>query len=120
MACALLPAEGMAATQKETNKLYRQKYFVEADRVLRYRPPPAGPGKAGSSSVIRRGEGHLGEIRVPMNKPAPPPDAQIAVQILRKGGVVSGIRIACPCGRHAEVDLDYAAVEAAARAGGAP
>lgn len=108
----------MAATQKETNKLYRQKYFVEANRVLRYRPPPAGPGKAGSSSIIRRDEGRLGEIRVPMNKPAPPLAAQIAVQILRKNGSITGIRIACPCGRHAEVDLDYPAGDAAPKPGG--
>ena len=108
----------MAATQKETNKLYRQKYFVEADRVLRYRPAPAGPGRPGSSAIIRRDEGRLGEIRVPMNKAAPPHDAQIAVQILRKGGVVCGIRITCPCGRHAEVDLDYAVSESTPKPSG--
>ena len=108
----------MAATQKETNKLYRQKYFVEANRVLRYRPAPAGPGRAGPSAIIRRDEGRLGEIRVPMNKPAPAHDAQIAVQILRKGGAICGIRIKCPCGRHAEVDLDYPAAEAAPKPSG--
>ncbi|NLG35972.1 MAG: hypothetical protein GX548_11520 [Lentisphaerae bacterium] len=110
----------MATIQKETNKLYRQKYFVEADRVVRYRPPPAGPGRAGSSSIIRGGRGRLDPIRVPMNKPAPPHDAQIAVQVLRKGGVISGIRITCPCGRHAEVDLDYSAPAAGSQPGGAP
>ncbi len=99
---------GMTTIKKETNKLYRQKYFVDAGNVIRYRPAPAGPGKVGSSAVIRRDEGRVSPIRVPMNKPAPPPEAQIAVQILRKGGVISGIRIACPCGRCAEVDLDYA------------
>ena len=109
----------MAATQKETNKLYRQKYFVEANRVLRYRPPSAGPGRAGASSIIRKDEGCVHEVRVPMNKPSPPPEAQIAVQILRKGGSISGIRITCPCGRHAEVDLDYAA-SAASKTGGSP
>jgi len=63
----------------------------------------------------------MGDISVSMNKPAPPPDAQIAVQILRKGGAVSGIRIACPCGRHAEVDVDYPIVSSAApKPGGGP
>ncbi len=104
----------MAITQKETNKLYRQKYFVESDRVLRYRPPPAGPGKSGSSSIIRRDERKIGDVFVAMNKPQPPPDVQIAVQILRKAGSVSGIRIACPCGRHAEVDLEYPTTNPAA------
>lgn len=55
-----------------------------------------------------------------MNKPAPPPDAQIAVQIVRKGGVISGIRITCPCGRHAEVDLDYAVGAGMPKTGGTP
>ena len=105
---------GMAITQKETNKLYRQKYFVESNRVLRYRPPPAGPGKAGSSAIIRKDESRIGDILVSMNKKAPPPDVQIAVQILRQGGAVSGIRIACPCGRHAEVDVDYTPAHPAA------
>lgn len=109
----------MAATQKETNKLYRQKYFVEADRVLRYRPASTGSGKSGSSSIIRKDAGRMGDIRVPMNKPAPPHDAQIAVKILRKDGAVSGIRITCPCGRHAEIDLDYSTSGAAAKPGGA-
>ena len=108
----------MATIQKETNKLYRQKYFVEADRVVRYRPPPAGPGRPGASAIIRGHEGRLGSVRVPMNKPAPPVDAQIAVQVLRKGGVITGIRITCPCGRHAELDLDYPA--AGAKPGGTP
>ena len=48
-----------------------------------------------------------------MNKPAPAHDAQIAVKILRKGGAICGIRITCPCGRHAEVDLDYPATDTA-------
>ena len=112
---------GMAIIQKETNQLYRQKYFVEADRVLRYRPPPAGPGKAGSSSIIRRSESRVRDVSVPMNKPSPPPDAQIAVQILRKGSVICGIRITCPCGRHAEVDLDYPGAAAVPpKTGGTP
>lgn len=111
---------GMATLKKETNQLYRQKYFVEADRVLRYRPPPAGPGRSGSGTIIRRNQGRIHDVCIPMNKPAPPPDAQISVQIIRKGGVISGIRIACPCGRHAEVELDYPVGEAAAKKGGTP
>lgn len=107
----------MATIQKETNQLYRQKYFVEADRVLRYRPPSAGPGRGGSSAIIRRSESRFHDVSIPMNKPAPPADAQISVQIIRKGSAIAGIRIACPCGRHAEVDLDYAGADAAPKPG---
>jgi hypothetical protein len=110
----------MATLKNETNQLYRQKYFVEADKVLRYRPPSAGLGRTGSNAVIRRSQSKINEVRVPMNKPAPPAEAQIAVQIVRKGGVIAGIRITCPCGRHAEVDLDYPAADAGARKGGTP
>jgi hypothetical protein len=104
---ATIPA--MSSLKKETNTLYRQKYFVDAHEVIRYRPPPAGAGTSGSAAIIRRNEGRFSDIRIPMNKPAPPPDAQISVQILRNAGAVSGIRIKCPCGRCAEVDLDYTA-----------
>lgn len=98
----------MASIKKETNTLYRQKYFVEADAVIRYRPPPAGAKMDESAVVLRRNQSRLSDIRLPMNKPAPPADAQISVQIQRKGSVITGIRIKCPCGRTAEVDLDYA------------
>jgi len=96
----------MSATKKETNTLYRQKYFVDSSEVIRYRPGPAGPKQMPSSSIIRKENGKLSNLRVPMNKPAPPADAQIEVKILRNESRVSGLRIACPCGRHAEVDLN--------------
>ncbi len=107
VARAMLYLTGMTASgRRETNELYRQKYFVDARNVLRYRPEPAGPIRSGSTAIIRRNEARLSDIRIPLNKPAPPPDAQMSVQVLRKGATITGIRIQCPCGRHAELDLD--------------
>lgn len=107
----------MSVAKKETNTLYRQKYFVDSSQVIRYRPGRAGPKPSGSSSVIRKDRGRVSTIRVPMNKPAPPPEAQIEVQIERKGTEVRGIRIVCPCGRHAEVELDYSSESSGAAKG---
>jgi len=102
----LLHFRVMTALEKNTNQLYRQKYFVEESNVIRYRPPSAAPGCTKVSTVISRQSARVSEIRVPLNGPPPSSDAQIAVQLLHSGAALSGIRIKCPCGRHAELDLD--------------
>ena len=33
---------------------------------------------------------------------------EITVDVVRDGNRITGIRIACPCGRHAELDVQYA------------
>jgi hypothetical protein len=99
----------MTVLEKNTNQLYRQKYFVDESNVIRYRPPSAAPGSNKVSTVIARQSARISDIRVPMNGPAPSSEAQIAVQLLHSGAALSGIRIKCPCGRHAELDMDPAA-----------
>ena len=98
----------MSALEKNTNQLYRQKYFVEEQNVIRYRPAPAGLSARRSSTIIPARAARVSEIRVPLDGQPPDPDLQIAVQLERKGSALSGIRIQCPCGRHAEVDFDAA------------
>jgi len=99
----------MTALEKNTNQLYRQKYFVDERQVIRYRPPSAAPGMVRPSTVISARAAQVSPIRVPMNGEPPKQDAQIAVQLVRNGAALSGIRITCPCGRHAEVEMDTSA-----------
>lgn len=97
----------MPSAEKNTNRLYRQKYFVDAQQVLRYRPPSASLKDSRSSPAIISGRNvRLSNVKVPMNKPAPPEDAPINVRVIRKNQQVSKIIIDCPCGRHAELDID--------------
>lgn len=96
----------MAMLEKNTNQLYRQKYFVDQRNVIRYRPKPAGLGMKRSSTIIPAESACVSDVRIPLDGTLPPPGAQISVQLERKGRDLSGIRIKCPCGRHAEVDFD--------------
>lgn len=96
----------MTALEKNTNQLYRQKYFVDERSVIRYRPPSATSGNLRPSKVISAKAVSVSPVRVPMNGAPPSEDAQISVQLLRNGAALSGIRITCPCGRHAELDMD--------------
>jgi hypothetical protein len=109
----------MTPVEKNTNQLYRQKYYVDTSQVFRNRPTPAAPlPPNASTSVIPGSSVRLSKVRVPMNKPAPPENAPIAVRVVRTSPTVSEIRIDCPCGRHAELDLDSAPRAASGSAGG--
>jgi hypothetical protein len=39
---------------------------------------------------------------------APKPPDDIKVDVVRDNGRIKGIKIACPCGRHAALDVEYA------------
>lgn len=91
--------------EKNTNQLYRQKYFVDADTVIRYRPPNATTAPKRSAAIIPGRAAAVSAVKVPMNTAPPPSDAQITVQLVREGNSLNGIRIQCPCGRHAEIDM---------------
>ena len=95
----------MKPLEKNTNQLYRQKYFVEESSVIRYRPAPAVKGGSRTSAIVPARRTKVSDIKVPMHEPPPPADAKIAVQLVRDGAALQGIRIQCPCGRHAELDL---------------
>lgn len=96
----------MSALEKNTNQLYRQKYFVDERTVIRFRPPSAGVGRSMVSTVIPAQAVRLSPVSVPMNAVPPPADAQMSVKLIRDGDVLKGIRIQCPCGRHAELDVN--------------
>ncbi len=95
----------MKPLEKNTNQLYRQKYFVDESNVIRYRPAPALKKSSRASAIVPARKTKISDIKVPMHEPPPPADAQIAVQLMRDGAALQGIRIQCPCGRHAELDI---------------
>jgi hypothetical protein len=95
----------MKPIEKNTNQLYRQKYFVDETHVIRYRPAPAVKGAMRASPIVPARQAKVSQVKVPMHEPPPPADAQISVQVVKDGAVLRGIRIQCPCGRHAELDI---------------
>ena len=105
MAYELLITCIMSAMEKNTNQLFRRKYFIDSQSVIRYRPPTTMTHQKSSSCIISKNAARVSPIKVPMNGKPPPADAQIAVQLERDGTELHGIRITCPCGRHAEIDI---------------
>ena len=95
----------MKQLEKNTNQLYRQKYFVDESHVIRYRSAPAVKGAIRASAILPARQAKLSGVKIPMHEAPPPADAQISVQLVRDGASISGIRIQCPCGRHAALDI---------------
>ncbi len=95
----------MNPIEKNTNQLYRQKYFVDESHVIRYRPAPTAKNGSRSSAILSGRRVQLSDVKVPVHEPPPPPDAKIAVQLVRNGSGLQSINIKCPCGRHAELDM---------------
>jgi len=102
---------GTTGVQIRTNTRLRQKYFVDEKSIVGsiqkhqfqgvqsyckvIRSSGGKPAKAGKPVTIRCSTAtHTGEIQV---------------EVLRDGPRITGIKILCPCGRHAELNCEYTA-----------
>lgn len=97
----------MANVEKNTNQLFRKKYFVEANEVIRSKPLVVRAATPEKATIIPREKVELSSIRVPINAKRAATDAQMQIKVIRDQNNVTGIKIACPCGRHADIDLQY-------------
>jgi hypothetical protein len=44
---------------------------------------------------------------VPPKKANTEEDSQIQIEVVKNGNQIRGLNIKCPCGRHAELDVQY-------------
>lgn len=102
--------------ETDTNQVYRRKYFVSAETIVRRgKEGPAGaPQPAVHSRVIPANRVNMLKrpvlLRCTANQPdTEPANENIQVEVVKAGAQVKALRIDCPCGRHAELDVTYAA-----------
>ena len=96
----------MSLVETNTNQLLRKKYYVESSKIItKYRP-----GRKNSSRLPAR---IIDSTRVVVSDQerrlfsTAPPDEEIKVQTIKQGHTVKGLHIACPCGRTADLDIQY-------------
>lgn len=101
---------GKGRVEVRTNTRVRQKYFVDESSVMSSIRKPPFKGWPQYSKVIRSSNVAISDkVVVPRcNKSALPGD--IRVEVLRDGAMIKAIRIACPCGRHTELDCAYGSI----------
>lgn len=100
-------AKPEGAGVSRTNSRLRQKYFVDEKNILgsmrqtlTARPQPTGKVIHGAGARS-------------LNKPVlircqtAALEGDIQVNLIRNGARITGIRIACPCGRHTELNVEY-------------
>ncbi|MBN1676881.1 MAG: hypothetical protein JXR37_37920 [Kiritimatiellae bacterium] len=95
--------------ETSTNRLLRKKYFVDKTTIVTS-VDKLKPGQEPFSKIIRGGQVAISRqpklIRCERRTPLP---GEIQVEVVREGQKITGIRISCPCGRHAELDCEYSA-----------
>ncbi len=96
----------------ESNRLLRDKYFVDAEDVLtRDRQRTATPRRAPERGRVIDASRVLVSKRTVLPRPATAGNAQnsIRVNVVKENNRIVGIKIECPCGRHAELNCEYEA-----------
>jgi len=95
----------MPKVETDTNQLYRKKYFVNSQEIMTADQPLAdAPVRIGSPVIDAR---RVVMNRDPVSIRSSADADRIRVDVIKDGQRVKGIRIACPCGRHAEMDVQY-------------
>jgi len=87
-----------------TNQLYRKKYFSDKRSILATGDVPRKSPAWQISSVLDAATVRMADQPVVVHANA---QLQIKVDTVRDGSKITEIRIACPCGRTAEMKVQY-------------
>jgi len=82
----------------------QKKYFVNSGKVLSPAKPAAENHGRPLSRVLDASSVALSSQPVVIGTSLPDP---IKVETVKEGKKIKGIRITCPCGRHAYMDVKY-------------
>ena len=101
----------MPSMDANTNKVYRKKYFMDADKVV-FAEEDTKIHIVDEHNPLIEAESVLDELdAVPINQGEQKRANAIRVQALKDGERVTVLKIDCPCGRHTEINVQYAANE---------
>ena len=96
--------------ETNTNQLLREKYFVDAEDVLaldRNRKPKLRR-RADAGRVIDASRVIVSRRTVsPRAVPAGDGKDSIKIHVVKEDNRMTGLKIECPCGRHAELNCEY-------------
>ena len=99
----------MPEVEAQTNQLYRKKYFIDAKTIISSAdevdntPSP----RVTPTPVIDASRVILSQEPVIIRRGAARETDRIRVDVVKEGPLAKVIRIACPCGRRTELDVQY-------------
>ncbi len=99
----------MANLDSDTNKVYRKKYFMDAEKVVFSELQEQTEIKDEVSPLITSESiaiAHDDPLTITHGLDSPA--EAIRVETLKEGDRITKLRISCPCGRRTEIDLQYA------------
>lgn len=102
----------MPKVESDTNQLYRKKYFIDSAKIVSGIKAPVGLRPLEPSQVIDSNRVAFSSKPVSLRASGSSDLEKIRVDVVREGNKVKGLRIACPCGRHTELDVEYGPVAA--------
>ena len=97
----------MPKIETDTNQVYRKKYFVSAESIITAKTAPKNQSLQAKNSVIDASRVVLSDRPIAVRLDGQTDSNEIHVEVVKSGNEVRGLKIACPCGRHAELDVAY-------------
>lgn len=98
----------MAKIEKDTNQLLRKKYFVDSKSILAAQQIGGKRKPINASAIIDSSKVKISNDAVYPTYSAEISEQNIKVDIVREENAIKRIIIKCPCGRHAQLDCEYA------------
>ncbi len=93
--------------ESDTNKTYRKKYFMDAEKVVFSARPPPEKQELVYSPILDPSQIEFDQEPLALRSRLQPGARQITVETIKEGDRIRKLRISCPCGQHAEVDVKY-------------
>lgn len=97
-----------ANMDSDTNRVYRKKYFMDAEKVVFSDLQEEKEIKDEVCPLITAEEIQVDEEPVTITHGLDHPQEAIRIEALKEGERITKLKISCPCGRQTEIDLQYA------------
>lgn len=98
----------MARMDSDTNKVYRKKYFMDAEKVVFSDITEQKEIMDEVCPLIAAEEVQVEDEAVTITHGLDHPQEAIRIEALKEGDRITKLKIVCPCGRQTEVNLQYA------------
>ncbi len=97
----------MTQLEKNTNQVFRKKYFIDAKEVMATSKALKKPRQKATSTIIEKSKVVYNDKPILISPELKKINDHITVSVVREENRIKRIRIACPCGRSADLDCQY-------------